>query len=386
MASVHKLPGKANWICFFTDRNGKRRCKSSLTEDKREANRVCGEIQRLEDLARNKKLTFDKAHSVIASTVANIMDSLGTPLPQASIRQNITEWIAAREVETAHNTFLRYKGIAGMFLEHLGAKADRDLSTLSSADISGYRASMIGKVSNGTANNHLKVLRVWLGKAVKAGVFDRNPAWMVDYLDRSDRTERRAFTMPELKKLLEVATIDWRTVILSGLYTGLRLNDVANLRWSNFSSDLGELTILTGKTKRVVIVPVAKALQRHLETLPAGDNPSAPLCPDLAGKAVSSLSSQFHEVMAAVGLVTSRKDHLPTSGKGRAGKRERNTLSFHSLRHTATSLLKNAGVSNAIAQDIIGHDSEAVSRNYTHIDTITKREAIDKMPDVLEAK
>jgi hypothetical protein len=33
-------------------------------------------------------------------------------------------------------------------------------------------------------------------------------------------------------------------------------------------------------------------------------------------------------------------------------------------------LLKNAGVSDAAARDIIGHESEAVSRNYTHIDVL----------------
>jgi hypothetical protein len=47
-------------------------------------------------------------------------------------------------------------------------------------------------------------------------------------------------------------------------------------------------------------------------------------------------------------------------------------------------LLKNAGVSDVVARDIIGHESEAVSRNYTHIDTETKRRAIDAMPDVLQ--
>ena len=35
-----------------------------------------------------------------------------------------------------------------------------------------------------------------------------------------------------------------------------------------------------------------------------------------------------------------------------------------------------------MARDIIGHESEAVSRNYTHIETETKRVAVDKMPDV----
>jgi hypothetical protein len=46
---------------------------------------------------------------------------------------------------------------------------------------------------------------------------------------------------------------------------------------------------------------------------------------------------------------------------GRSGKRTPGELSFHCLRHTATSLMKNAGVSPAIAQDIIGHESAAVS-------------------------
>ena len=57
-------------------------------------------------------------------------------------------------------------------------------------------------------------------------------------------------------------------------------------------------------------------------------------------------------------------------------------ISFHSLRHTATSLLKNAGGSEAIAMDIIGHDSKAISRQYTHIDDAAKRSAFGKMPDV----
>jgi integrase len=57
-------------------------------------------------------------------------------------------------------------------------------------------------------------------------------------------------------------------------------------------------------------------------------------------------------------------------------------VSFHSLRHTSTSLLKNAGVSDVVARDIIGHESEAISRSYTHIETETKRKAVDSMPDV----
>jgi integrase len=38
--------------------------------------------------------------------------------------------------------------------------------------------------------------------------------------------------------------------------------------------------------------------------------------------------------------------------------------SFHSLRHTCTTWLKSAGASNALAQMIVGHDSEVVSSGW----------------------
>ena len=55
-------------------------------------------------------------------------------------------------------------------------------------------------------------------------------------------------------------------------------------------------------------------------------------------------------------------------------------------RHTATSLLKNAGVSDVVAREIIGHGSVVVSRHYTHIETDTLRSALDRLPDVTAAQ
>jgi hypothetical protein len=44
--------------------------------------------------------------------------------------------------------------------------------------------------------------------------------------------------------------------------------------------------------------------------------------------------------------------------------------------------MKNAGVSPAVVQDFIGHDSPAVSAHYTRIEESTKRRAVDLLPDV----
>ena len=91
-------------------------------------------------------------------------------------------------------------------------------------------------------------------------------------------------------------------------------------------------------------------------------------------------SKQFNAILAQCGLA--RPQPHTSTGKGRWARRQQNELSFHCLRHTATSLLKNAGVSEVVARDIIGHDSASVSANYTHVDEATKRLAIDQMPDI----
>jgi integrase len=383
MASVHKLPGKLNWICFYTDRNGARRCKSTLTRNKREAARVCAKIQSIEDQARSGCLTEEKARRVIEKVVGEIMAESGAPIERKTVREHFQSWLKAFESERSEGTFTRYEGVADNFLDFLGGKAAGNLAALKAEDVERYRDQLQDRVAPRTVNTHLKVIRVALEKAVKQGIFDRNPARLVDNLDTSDRHERRAFTMAELKKLLAVCGADWKTAVLLGIYTGLRLGDIQSLTWANLDLPAKELTIRTQKTGRVQILPLAAPLWRHIETLPAGDDPRAPLCPSFQGKAVNWLSNSFYELMASAGLVQSRGDHLKKEGKaGRAARRQLSPVSFHSLRHTATSLLKNAGVSDVVARDIVGHESEAVSRSYTHIDTETKRNALDKLPDV----
>lgn len=381
MSSVHKLPGKPNWICYYCDHTGRRRVKSTLTTDKREATRICGEIQKVEDKAKTGRLTEDRARKVIESTVSEIMESLGSPMVHNTIGEHFRGWIKSREMETSKGTIIRYQGIVSQFLDFLGPKTGKALALLSSRDVEAYRDTLAGKVSNQTVNTHLKVLRVCLEKAVKQRVFDTNPARLIDNLDASTRHQRRPFTIPELQKLLANASDDWRTAIYFGLYTGQRLGDVCNLTWANLDLQNAELTIATEKTGKVVILPIVGPLKKRIECLPAGDDPTAPICPSLAGKVESALSNQFFELMASAGLVKSRSDH-GAKKQGRGSRRVQSAISFHSLRHTATSLLKRAGVSNAVTMDLIGHDSAAISKNYTNIDMPTKRAAMEKMPDI----
>jgi hypothetical protein len=52
------------------------------------------------------------------------------------------------------------------------------------------------------------------------------------------------------------------------------------------------------------------------------------------------------------------------------------------IKHFLVTLLKAAGVSDFIAREIVGHDSAAVSRQYSHLSTEHKRNAMRNLPDV----
>ena len=104
--------------------------------------------------------------------------------------------------------------------------------------------------------------------------------------------------------------------------------------------------------------------------------------PRLLQGRTGGLSNQFHKILVAAGLAKKRSHH--STGKGRSASRKLNEVSFHSLRHTATSQLKAAGISDAIAREFVGHDSEEVSNSYTHIPTDILRKAARKLPDILE--
>ena len=391
MASVHRMPGSRYWYAAFRGPDGRRHLESTKTTDKAEAKEIARAKEKAVRLNRQRRLTPERARKLIEDTIEAILELQGTPITRVTTGEFLERWVREKENSASITTHARYLGIVGRFTRFLGADKQKGLPDLTAERIQDYVDQLAIEVSASTVNTHIKVLRVAFGKAVKRRLLSANPAAQVETLSTRAKHRRRPFTLPELKKLLAVASEDWQTMILTGLYTGLRLQDIANLTWSNLDLQRNELTVETGKTGRMQILPIAKPLLRHIETLPAGDDPKGALCPKLEGTASSGLSNQFFELMETAGLVPMRmssdgkeagRRHHVSRGKGRGRRREVSELSFHCLRHTATSLLKNAGVSDVVARDIIGHESEAISRNYTHIDFETKRAALEKLPDV----
>jgi integrase len=64
--------------------------------------------------------------------------------------------------------------------------------------------------------------------------------------------------------------------------------------------------------------------------------------------------------------------------KARTG-RQTSSLTFHSLRHTATSQMANAGIEADQRKAITGHSDDRVHDRYTHYEMDTLKQAVKKI-------
>lgn len=387
MASIHKQPGRPFYFCAFTKADGARVFRSTKTANKKQALEICRAWSSAANHARTGHLTPERAREVIAAGVADVFAAANREaMPSATMRAWCERWLAAKEIETEPATHARYSSIMASFVESLGKAADRDISTLRPDAIARFRDSEAKSRARATANLSLKVLRMALGNAVRHGLLTANPAEKVDVLKARGEGRRRNFTAAEIRRVLYSTdeNPEWRGLVLFGLYTGQRLGDLARLTWRAVNLESREVAFVARKTGRRILLPLLPPLLDYLATLPAGDDPDAPLFPRSAKAThTGTLSNRFREILVAAGLAEP-STHKST-GKGRDSGRESAELSFHSLRHSAVTFLKAAGVTEALAMAIVGHESAAISRGYTHLATDDLRREMEKMPDVTKA-
>lgn len=402
MASLWFDQRGASWTACFTTICGhaRRQLKRSTgTSDRKLALRIADELEETAQGRRSRENIVSFLGSIgdlrARRSATKAFDwamrtATGAGLESKATRTFLEHWLSRTEHEVAPSTWARYRQVVRAFLDSLPpGRSEADIASLVSADLVAFRDAEARRVSNATANLHLKILRVAFGAAEADGALTRNPARHVKSLKVKDEKTRRPFTIEELKRALEVADPEWRSMILFGFYTGLRLADIASLTWENIDFSRGEVRLATAKTGRRVIVPLAKTLRDHLERMPAGDDVKMPLHPrasrvlkSQSGR-VGTLSNQFADLLASAGLVKTRTHQSDASrgtGAGRQTRRQASEVSFHSLRHSFVSALKATGAGEAVAMDLAGHESAEISRHYTSIDAATKQAALDRLP------
>lgn len=357
MASIWKRPTSRFLTACWTDSNGKRFKRSTKTTDKK----LAAKLARMFEEESQGKKTAKQVRRVLADIHAQLSgDSLAT----ITVRAFLDGWLEGKAKQVAKSSLAGYRSVAGRFLEYLGPKADRDIAEIRKRDIVGFRDHCSTKSSPTTANQSLRSVRAFFSAAKKEDFLADNPCEGVETIRDRAESQRRPFTLDELRTLIAAASPEMASLIKFGFFTGQRLSDIAVLTWQNLDLARGELRLTTRKTGRRQIIPLPEGLQAHIASLPSSDDPAAPIHPRAFavvkknGRS-SNLSRDFADLLVSVGLRGATELE-----EGNA--RRRHGLSYHSLRHTATSLLKDSNVPASVVMAYVGHDSTDVSQGYTH--------------------
>jgi integrase len=380
---VHEPPRSPYWYaCFRDDRNLRVR-RSTKTTNKTLAQEMAAEWAQLAKAGRDKRLTESQCRKVIAEMYER---TFGEPLHFRSCRTYLAEWLEGVKSSVDESTWRCYKTSISGFLEHLGAKAEQQLQDIPPTVILQWRNKLRDSgLSAPTVNGHLKVLRIPFKRAHDLGYIPVNVCGtkaVPPIRDDVEDVEKEVFTPAQIGELIEASpSEDWRGMILLAYFTGLRLHDCSELRWSNVDLDKQIIKIKPHKTRRhgtTVMVPVHPRFMAWLRKQTRGIGKAA-IFPTLAGiksGGKSGLSAAFKRIMERAKI----KGRLLREANG-AG-RSRSSLSFHSLRHSFNSALANAGVDVEMRQALTGHSSPDQNETYTHRDVEVKRKAIALLPAI----
>jgi integrase len=219
----------------------------------------------------------------------------------------------------------------------------------------------------GTIRGVLTPLGRVLGYATRRGLIPQNPVRQLERGERPklERREMRILDSAEIGRLLNHALLNYRALLTTAVFTGLRQSELLGLVWADVDLDAG-------------IVKVRKQLDRSGERV-VPKTPKAVREVDVFPALVQVLRAH-REAMLARGF-TKQTDYVFTTETGtpmywrnvsarglgkavvRAGLDEEGkpSLRFHDLRHTYASMLIGQGEDVTYVAAQMGHASPKIT-------------------------
>jgi integrase len=192
------------------------------------------------------------------------------------------------------------------------------------------------------------------------------------YRDGS-RTRDVTIAPDDLRRLLEHASYHVRLAVAIGaLAPKLRLANILALRWSvHLDPDLRFITVAQHKTvtksRRPLVVPISDQLRTIL--LDARTRAPRPRRPD-EDFVVTYRGRQVSEIRGGL-------KHAAIDADVPYGRFIENGLTFHTLRHTAATILAELDVAEGKRKSVMGHTRLETTQRYTHLRPIHERAPLE---------
>jgi integrase len=377
MASVGKYDKSSPfWYAAFTDPLGRRLKKSTGQTSKSRALELAHTWEKASEEARQLRLTEARAREVISELMQSVG---GESLTVFTVEQWFGHFVNQKKKSRAAKTGARHAQTMRGFIEFLGPKARLNIAAVTSKDIADFRdrRQSLG-LAPATVNLDIIILSAAFNSALRQGHVSMNPCLAIEPL-KDKKQRKHVFTPEQVAALVKAAEGDWRGLILAAFYTGARLSDVANLRWSNIDlvSAIKTIRFHPRKGGGEVVTVIHPVLEDYLLSMPTPNSDEAFLFPSLAERNASTLSNWFRKIMEQAHI-----EHHEVRKRISKGGRSESALSFHSLRHSFSSILANAGVSEERRMALTGHRTRDVHQRYTHHELEQLQKAVALLPSL----
>lgn len=146
-------------------------------------------------------------------------------------------------------------------------------------------------------------------------------------------------------------------LVLMALTTGARKGELAGLTWADIDLERAEATVARTKNGDPRVLPLVPAVVEQLKPIKAGATTLVFRSPRNAERRFV-FEPKFHEALQAARI------------KG---------VSFHTLRHSAASMLARNGATLLEIGDMLGHRQAQMTKRYSHLATSHKAALVNRV-------
>lgn len=273
------------------------------------------------------------------------------------------------------STAKHYKSIARTFMDYLSQRGTYSTSGITMDTCNSYLKTLAG-YSFKTVEQQVCGIRHFLRFLYSKGLILEDYAERIHMPTISKSAKIPSAWDPEELKLL-VAAIDRNSplgkrdyaMIVLACVLGLRIGDIKNLRFKNFDWENKRLSIIQHKTHKPLTLPIPDAVGWAVIDYIRNGRPAYYESDLVFLKHMppfDQLSDNNH--MEQRLTCYARKAGLDARGKKHSG--------FHSLRHSAGSMLLEMGTPLPVITDILGHSDPDITAIYLKTDLQKLKECV----------
>lgn len=275
------------------------------------------------------------------------------------------------------------KGFIKKFKKHF--KEETLLSSIEYGHLKTYRNELRKSINQhgrllkpSSINSEMSCLRQMLEEAKEYNMVERNPFKDGKSLRLKVNNERDRFLTPdEARKLFSECAAHLQQIVECVLYTGMRRQEVLNLKWNQVRN--GWIYLQDTKTKKRLQIPVSDALFRLFERIQNVQDLKGGDVLDLTGSRIKRTGYVFtykgqpiKDVKIALQAACKRAG-IPY------GRNVTDGITFHDLRHSYGSYLMLQRTDFRTTQELLGHKDPKMTQRYTHVADCTKKQAVNNL-------